>query len=551
MGISDDVLRTVHSAYLRITYSRLTLSFFAFSTIYCIVQGIIQSLLINTDLGADNLVAAILQEGEVPHVNVPWHIQRGNETTLKICSEIPGTTWYDSCVTIYDSEVSTALNANWTAPVGYRRADVPYAFHNTLLTKPKGTANAGTTLQAFRNSTGAVTGVVMLTKHGDAFLSEQCTRVLLYPHQILRNSKREEIILLVGQFWFFGISICALIFDSIPHLLALLSMRILETTWSSYTIWRTLDIQHRFQILVVDDSSPCRADLFPHYFHTRLSFQIPDLVLNVTGLVCTSCMAWLLIKMYSIQTFKRVGPPNKVVRIYRVFLTLRVALHLSLFLMTAAMGLWADQLISGPIEAISSRTGLYNALFIFTVVTLAPWCFMGSFAVRRENKIFMAVFLSVCFTYIATWSIMFYSDVYRWTWLQWPFFASMSVASFVVLTCAGVFAIGCLLNFNKGLAHYLHVEGVLAQSDFQPELFASRDLENGGHSASGEIRRKLSTKGSTHSMDIVDISGSPPSRSLSIKKDSNWDFDAAMDRPSIYIVELGAEGDRFKEMPHD
>ncbi|TCD64570.1 hypothetical protein EIP91_003897 [Steccherinum ochraceum] len=495
MGLPHDVLRTIHSAYLRITFSRLTLSFFIFSTIYCIVQGVIQSLLLNTDLGADNLVAAILQEGEVPLVNVPWYIQHGNDATLNICSEIPGTTWpYDSCVTVYDTATSASLNTNWTSPVGYRRADVPYTFHQTLLTRPHGTANSEITLQATRNSSGS------------------------------------------------------LIFDSVPHLLALLCMRILETIWSSYTIWRTLDIQHRLQTLVVDDSSACRADLFCQYFHNRLSFQVLDLILNVTGLICTACMAWFLIKMYNIQTFKRVGPPNEVVRIYRVFLTLRVALHLSLFLITAVMGLWVDQLMSGPIAAISSRTGLYNALVIFTLVTLVPWCFMGTFAVRRENKIVMTVFLLVCFIYLATWPMMFFSDVYRWTWLQWPFFASMSAVSFVVLVCAGVFAVGCLINFNRGLAHYLHVEDVLAQSDFYPELFPTRDLENKDeHPASREIRRKVSTNSSlsTHSTDsdVIDISGSPPGRSLSIKKDSNWDLNAPLGRPPIHIVELGMERD--------
>lgn len=107
------------------------------------------------------------------------------------------------------------------------------------------------------------------------------------------------------------------------------------------------------------------------------------------------------------------------------------------------------------------------------------------------------------------------------------------------------------LNVADDLCNLVHVEGVLAQSDFQPELFTSRDVETGAHFTPGEIRRNLSVKSSTHSVDVIDISGSPPSRSLSVKKDSNWDFDAAMDRPPIYIVELGTEETRFKEMPHD
>ena len=58
-------------------------------------------------------------------------------------------------------------------------------------------------------------------------------------------------------------------------------MRILETSWSSYTIWRTRDIQHRFEILLVDEGSPCRANLFPHYSQTRLSFQVRLVAFNL------------------------------------------------------------------------------------------------------------------------------------------------------------------------------------------------------------------------------------------------------------------------------
>ena len=117
--------------------------------------------------------------------------------------------------------------------------------------------------------------------------------------------------------------------------------------------------------------------------------------------------------------------------------------------MTAAMGLWADQLMSGPIAAISQHTALYNALFIFTVVVrhlfgrlfshsshpfkdASPLVFhgertkhnplrvlrtvdrleliQGSYSVRHEHRWWMSLFLAVCFVYIACWSIMFYSQ---------------------------------------------------------------------------------------------------------------------------------------------
>ena len=78
----------------------------------------------------------------------------------------------------------------------------------------------------------------------------------------------------------------------------------------------------------------------------------------------------------------------------------------------------------------------------------------GWYAARREKKLFMASFLTVSFIYIACWSIMFYSQVYRWTFINWVFFACITVASFVVLVLATVFGVLCWFNFGKGLAQY-------------------------------------------------------------------------------------------------
>lgn len=66
----------------------------------------------------------------------------------------------------------------------------------------------------------------------------------------------------------------------------------------------------------------------------------------------------------------------------------------------------------------------------------------------------MSGFLTVSFIYIASWSIMFYSQVYRWTFINWVFFSCTTVASFIVLVLATVFGVLCSLNFGKGLAQY-------------------------------------------------------------------------------------------------
>ena len=50
--------------------------------------------------------------------------------------------------------------------------------------------------------------------------------------------------------------------------------------------------------------------------------------------------------------------------------------------------------------------------------------------------------------------MMFYSRVYRFTFVDWPFFGCMTVTSFVTLISSTVFAFVCLRNYDKGLAQW-------------------------------------------------------------------------------------------------
>ena len=101
--------------------------------------------------------------------------------------------------------------------------------------------------------------------------------------------------------------------------------------------------------------------------------------------------------------------------------------------------------------------------------------------------------------------------------------------------------------------YIVHVEGVLAQSDFQPEMFTNNDVEKSGTAwLPHDLRRKESFKSTTSlDDDTIDIGSPLPVRSLSIKKDSNWDFnkgDADLNTPAIYVVELDVGDRTFKEL---
>jgi len=70
---------------------------------------------------------------------------------------------------------------------------------------------------------------------------------------------------------------------------------------------------------------------------------------------------------------------------------------------------------------------------------------------------------------------MFFSDLYRFIFNSWPFFATVSITSFVLTIATTLLGLCCRLNFGKGLAHYLQVTDALDGVDFTPVNFSKDD----------------------------------------------------------------------------
>lgn len=52
------------------------------------------------------------------------------------------------------------------------------------------------------------------------------------------------------------------------------------------------------------------------------------------------------------------------------------------------------------------------------------------------------------------WPAMFSSDIYRYVFVTWPFFACVSVTSYLFVLATTLMAIICRMNFGKGLGHF-------------------------------------------------------------------------------------------------
>ncbi|KAI0772470.1 hypothetical protein BD413DRAFT_612613 [Trametes elegans] len=516
------VLIRLKSALARITLTPHTLAFFLLSVIHCLAQGLTAAFIYSEDVSTFRFVDDILHTAQVPRNEVARLYRAGEDLTLRLCTAAPIGDVYDDCITIWESNATTT-----------EALSIP-GLNESITRRSPGDS----VLTPVRNSDGSVDGVQLAYNNGQStiVLDKQCARMLEYPGRILDNSQREDLALVGSQFWLLGISTFGILYNSIPHIWAVVFARVMQTAWATYTIWRTEDVKFRYRSLIVNDNTPCHFDIMPSYFGTRLALQIPELVLGVTALISTSFLAWHIVKGYNSSTIRRVGPPPQVMRLYRFFLIDLMFLQLSLFFTVTAISLWVDQLRNSEIAVLAEHSPLYYALFIFTIVTVVPWIIMGWFSVRKEIKPLIGGFLLLNVCYIAGWGAMFYSKVYLWTFIEWPFFGCTTLVSFLVLTGALVFGVICWTGFGNGLAHYLHVEAVLADSDFDPDVFTNDAEKAPSKPASPTIRCPSA------------LSDPSPEGVSTVKRDGNWDF-SEPDRPPIYMVDFRGAKDSTGTLP--
>ncbi|KAI0085526.1 hypothetical protein BDY19DRAFT_438960 [Irpex rosettiformis] len=439
--------RLIKSAYTRVTLSGVTLSFFLLSVSFCILQILFQGFLWNEDSAAFNTLDGILENTDVPTSLLRWLTVKENGYHLRLCTEPPDGAQNVSqvCPTIFDS--LSMGNSSWIAPDNIRK-------HS-------------------RNDSSPLLLTIGLQDGENLIeITEQCTYTLLYPMQRLRNSVDEEIALVFSQVWLLGISSSAVLSQSIPHILAVFAMRCLATGWSAYTIWRTIDLRTRLWHLIMAPNTPCHTDFefLPDYFKSRLAFQVPDLILNVVALIFTGLLGWRLVKSFSRNVFNCVGPPAKIIRLYGYMLTVFVSGQLLSYLLTTSISLALKEGLQHN-RLVGVQIGLFILAFTLTIA-MYP---LGYYAVRHERKLTMIAFIVILFGLIISFFSLFSFRGFRFTWLQWPFFACITGVNAAVIVCCAVFAVLCRKHFGEGLTHYLNIEQLLSKQNFAPDEFSTED----------------------------------------------------------------------------
>lgn len=317
--------------------------------------------------------------------------------------------------------------------------------------------------------------LVGLTGENNTVLDNSCLWSLNWPVSVLGNTKREDMVFIAFQFWVLGMSTVALLNESIPHILASLVTHLMATAWAGFQISHTAHFRSDFNRVITHGA--CKnVSLLPHYWDARGKAEIPSLALNVIALFVSSFLTWKLIKLFGWQTFKRVGASLTINRVYKLVLFLSITIQLSLFFMVVTVSLWVDQLMNSLIGDLADFQKLYKVTSFITLALLVPWLMTGWFAVRRELRVPMFVFLLLSTLYLGGWGVMFFSTTFRWTFVTWRFFSIMASASVLLTVLSIILGVVCRYNFGKGLARHLNAQQPLDETDFPPP-YGGSDIE--------------------------------------------------------------------------
>lgn len=303
---------------------------------------------------------------------------------------------------------------------------------------------------------GKVLGVQILgadADDSDLVVNQTCILTLQVPMQSLRQSFRVDFTFIAFQVWVLGMSIVALLNESVPHIIASFMTHVLATAWSGYQLQLTEAFRGEFNALVTN--GPCHANLLSTYWAPRRNTEISILVLNLAVMIAIGVLSYKLLKSFGWQTFKKIGASFVINHCYRLVLGFSIVVQLSVFFIGANIALWLDQLYNGTFGRFGPHRHIFQALDIIFLVALFPWLAIGWFSVRRESRAWMAVFLGVSVVLTGCWAGMFSDRAFLWTFRTWDFFAVITCACAVLLAATMALGVVCRLNFGKGLPAYL------------------------------------------------------------------------------------------------
>ncbi|KAK0200984.1 hypothetical protein DFS33DRAFT_1356270 [Desarmillaria ectypa] len=463
--------------YTRITLTKFTLLYSIVALLTCVVLTSLQGLAYHDNTNATNLISDILNTANVTN---GLTILYGN--SLQYCHDIPS--MHDSnCVPIRPGN-STFAGTEDTTDDFVQHHDSAHSFAERDLSA----------VVPVVDSSGNTVGV----KVADGVLPVPCLRSFHWLGDVLQDSRREDVVTLLYQIWMLSLSIVAILNESLPHLGASLAGHVLGTAWAGFRVSSSKHLQERYNQFIVHGTCD-GIDLLQDWWSIRTRHTVPVVVLNLVALLTLLYLSANLYKVYANQSFSRVGGSPEINKIYKFVLLLSVMLQLAGFFTLAATGIWIDKISGGSIRRVAHHLHLYLAAFGVTAVCELPWVVLGWLSVRRESRLLFIMFGALSVFLLSISTFMFASPLYRFIFMAWPFFATMTVTAYILLVATSALGVVCRLHFDKGLAQFLRVSDALEGIDFTPAYF-SKNL-NGVDDIVG-LKRSMSQTSHTSSKKV-------------------------------------------------
>ncbi|KAH9982718.1 hypothetical protein BGW80DRAFT_1161076 [Lactifluus volemus] len=455
----------------RITASRISIFYLVFSIINCIFQIFFQSQEFFINQHAADFLTHLTGIG-----NATFQGFFVLDSQLHLCTHVPSTISTKSCQVVWNGTIIGSAHADadtspYTSsiiPVTTTSSDstIPVPSSTTLVSSPATTTSTDrdhdhsdrrqVVSKSPHSKEIAIVGPdnktsVVLEGFGrngqNVTLDHKCLVALNWPLQTLRNTKREDFTFLAFQIWVLGMSLVALLNESIPHIIAALLTHLSATAWGGFQFYNIRMFHQGYTRLVTHGA--CGVDILPHYWKPSITAEAASLIFNVAALILSCFLSFRIVKLFGWQTFKRVGASRTINRIYKLVLILSTVIQLTLFFVVTTAAIWIDQLYNGAIALLTTQanSNLYQALLVLVLVLLIPWLSRhGWFAARLELRFPMMVFLSLSALYLFGLGLMFTSTTFRWTFVTWGFFGAITFVSGLLILVGLVVGIMCRMN---------------------------------------------------------------------------------------------------------
>lgn len=426
----------------RLTVNRFTIVYFSFALVSCVVLVALQAItLIGNNDGVAILSGALSQTNATQARDGLPMMVNGR---LALCDGIPG-----------QSTVSCQILWAWDTTD-------PSSGNGTFTLDPRATDDTG---QSPVHNIG-ITNLV----DDSLDLPDNCIYSLRWLLDTLKDNKREDVVTLCFQIWMLSLAFVTVLYESIPHLGASLLGHVLGTGWAAYRVGSTNRLTYIYRQAVVPRM--CSGeDFLKDWWDHRKSNAAGIVVVNACTLAVMMYLSYTILKIYARQSFARVGVSDQVRRIYKIILLFSAGLQLTGFFSLASVSIWLDKINQGVVQRFAIHGKLYLAVFVVTILLLMPWLVLGWVCVRRECARRYAVFCIISLFLVTLFTALFFSQIYRFIFLSWSFFATMTVTAYICIVFSATLGILCRFNFGKGLAHYLHVNDTLVGMNFTADTF--------------------------------------------------------------------------------